>query len=213
VSGGETLLEVLVEEPSARRALEHLVPKIVPHVRYVIREFAGKDRLLKELPVRLRGYASRLTRERLKVAVLVDRDNDACVALKKRLDQLAVEAGPGRRGTDDADRVVLNRVVVEELEAWFFGDVPALRRAYPRLPTSLGEQAGFRDPDAIAGGTWEALARVLPKRGYQTSGMNKLRTATEVAPHMDVEANRSRSFQVFRDGLRRLLMEDTHAKT
>jgi hypothetical protein len=213
VIGGDTLLEILVEEPSARQALEHLVPKIVPNVRHVIREFAGKDRLLRELPMRLRGYASRTTRERLKVAVLVDRDDDDCVALKKWLDQVAAEAGVGRRGTGDADRVVLNRVVVEELEAWFFGDVPALRRAYPRLPASLGEQAGFRDPDAIAGGTWEALGRALAKRGYQTSGLNKLSTATQVAPHMDVEANRSRSFQVFRDGLRRLLMEDTHATT
>lgn len=212
MSSEETLLEVLVEEPSARWALDHLVPKIVPNVRYVIREFAGKDRLLKELPARLRGYAIRSKYERLKVAVLVDRDDEDCVALKGRLEQMATEAGVGRP-REQQGRVVLNRVVVEELEAWFFGDVPALCRAYPRVPASLGEQAGYRDPDAIKGGTWEALERVLARGGYHTSGLNKLRTATDVAPHMNVEANRSRSFQVFRDGLRHLLSEDAHATT
>jgi hypothetical protein len=212
VTTNDVRLEVLVEEPSARQALEHLVPRIVPGVRYAIREFAGKDRLLQELPSRLRGYASRMRCQRLKIAVLVDRDADDCVKLKQRLERMADDAGLGRRAGARGDCVVLNRIVIEELEAWFFGDVSALRRAYPRVPASLGEQARYRDPDALAGGTWEALGRVLANGGYQTSGLNKLRTASDVAPHMDVEANRSRSFQVFRDGLRRMLSEERDAQ-
>lgn len=103
-------------------------------------------------------------------------------------------------------QAVLFRIVIEELEAWFLGDVPALCRAYPRLPTSLGQQDGYRDPDAIRG-TWEALERVLRKHGYHRKGLAKYVAAGDVAPHMDVDNNRSRSFQVFRDGLRRLVKE------
>jgi hypothetical protein len=100
---------------------------------------------------------------------------------------------------------VLNRIAVEELEAWFFGDVPAICAAYPRVPVSIGQQAKHRDPDAIAGGTWEALERVLQKGGYHLGGLAKVAAATEIAQHMNVDANRSRSFQVFRDGVRRLV--------
>jgi Domain of unknown function (DUF4276) len=102
---------------------------------------------------------------------------------------------------------VVNRIAVEELEAWFFGDVPALTAAYPRVPTSLGNQARYRDPDQIAGGTWEALERVLQSAGYHLGGLPKVAVAGNVSEHMDPDRNTSRSFQVFRDTLRRLAEE------
>lgn len=100
---------------------------------------------------------------------------------------------------------VVNRIAVEELEAWFFGDVSALCAAYPRVPASLGGQTKYRDPDAIAGGTSEALERVLQASDYHRGGLAKVAAATEIAQHMKVDDNRSRSFQVFRDGVRRLV--------
>ena len=54
--------------------------------------------------------------------------------------------------------------LIEELEAWFFGDIAAIHAVYPRVSIHLGSRANFRDPDAIPGGTWEALERVF-KRG------------------------------------------------
>jgi hypothetical protein len=101
-----------------------------------------------------------------------------------------------------ADRV-LNRIAVEELEAWWFGDVSALRMVYPRLPRTLGDRNPYRDPDAIPGGTWEALDRLLRRTGYK-EGLVKTEAAKQIAAHLDPEDNRSRSFQVFRDGLRQL---------
>jgi Domain of unknown function (DUF4276) len=212
VTTGDLRLEVLVEERSAVRVLDTLIPKIIPGISFVIREVPGKTRLLKELPNRLKGYANQLTFMRLKIVVLVDRDDDDCVELKRTLDGLAATAGLSTAATASKDFVLLNRIVIEELEAWFLGDVPALCAAYPRLPESLGQQARFRDPDAIRGGTWEALRDVLQKYGYHTSGFRKLELATDVAPHMDVESNRSTSFQVFRDGPRRLVSEGTYAQ-
>ena len=151
-------------------------------------------------------------RTTLKVAVLVDRDDDDCVALKKKLEDHAANARLTTPATGGTGFQVLNRIVVEELEAWLLGDAEALNRAYPKVPASLANQARFRDPDAIKGGTWEALEAVLTKHGYHRSGLRKLQAATEIAQHMNVESNRSKSFQAFRDGVRRLKKGETHAQ-
>jgi hypothetical protein len=197
-------LEVLVEEPSMQQTLRLLLPKIVPGVSFEVRDFRGKHNLLKVLPARLRGYRSWIDAASTRVVVVVDRDDDDCVELKDQLRRAAEQAG---LCTATGGQHVMNRIAIEELEAWFFGDIPALRKAYPRVPPSLGKQAGYRDPDAITGGTWEALERVLQTHGYHVAGLRKLQAAGDVATHMDVESNRSKSFQIFRDGLRRLVNE------
>jgi len=98
---------------------------------------------------------------------------------------------------------VVNRIVVEELEAWFVGDVAALRAAYPGVPETLASKVRFRDPDDVPGGTWEALQRVLVTAGHYRGldRMPKIEVARRVATHMDPESNRSRSFQAFASGL------------
>jgi hypothetical protein len=107
--------------------------------------------------------------------------------------------------------IVLNRIVVEELEAWFFGDLKALRLVYPRLPSSLANQAKFRNPDQISGGTWESLDKLLQKYGYP-QGLIKIEVAQKIAKYMNPEYNRSKSFQVFRQGILRLVSESKQAR-
>ena len=82
---------------------------------------------------------------------------------------------------------VLNRIVVEELEAWFFGDVPAIRQAYPKVSANLANQQPYRDPDAIKGGTWEALERVLKKAGYHLGGLQKKKASSDISQYMNPE--------------------------
>jgi len=103
--------------------------------------------------------------------------------------------------TDSPNFQVLNRLAIEELEAWFFGDVEALHTTYPRISLNLGNKAKYRDPDAITGGTWEALERELKRVGYYSGGLSKISAAREISLHMDPERNRSHSFRVFRQGL------------
>jgi hypothetical protein len=185
--------EVLVEEPSAQAALDILMPKLLgPDHTCKTHNFRDKQTLLRELPKRLKGYKPWLQPE-WRIVVLVDEDREDCLELKTRLRQAAREAGLAE--------VVLNRIIVEELEAWWFGDVEALRAVYPRLPKTLGKHRPYRDPDAIKGGTWEALDRELQKAGYK-EGLVKTEAAEKIAAHLDPERNRSRSFQVFRDGVR-----------
>lgn len=188
-------LEVYLEEPSAEAALDELLPRVLGEGHtFVLHPFRGKQELLKKLPDRLRGYSSWLP-EDWRIVVLVDEDRQDCHALKQQILSAAEAAGI-------ADRV-LARIAVEELEAWFFGDLTALRAAFPRLPGTLERRAAYRDPDSIAGGTWEALDRELKRAGY-SGGLAKISTARAVAQHMDPDANSSRSFQVFVEGVRQI---------
>lgn len=196
-------IEFLVEEQSAEVALHNIVPQILGQdVSFKVHSHQGRLDLLSKLPARLRGYSHWLPANWL-VAVLVDNDEGDCHELKAQLEEMAREAGFVTKSAVEtgAQFQVLNRLAIEELEAWFFGDVPALCEAYPRVDENLGERAPYRDPDAIAGGTWEALERELQRVGYFLSGLRKIEAARTISEHMEPERNRSHSFQVFRSGL------------
>ncbi|MBE7558904.1 DUF4276 family protein [bacterium] len=199
-------VEVLVEEPSAEAALQRVIPRILPSSSFLIHPFSDKRDLLNKLPQRLDGYSRWLPAD-WRIVVLLDRDRDDCRELKSQLDEWAAQrllVTPSHAQRNRPANLV-NRLAIEELEAWFFGDIEALRAAYPRVPANLGKRAPYRDPDAIAGGTWEALERVLRKAGYYPTGLPKIEVARRVSEYMDPDRNHSRSFQVFRDGLRRLV--------
>jgi len=97
--------------------------------------------------------------------------------------------------------VVVNRLAIEELEAWYFGDWEAVRLSYPRVAATIPAQAKYRVPDAVAGGTWEAFERVLQKAGYFKIGLAKIEAAKAIAANMEPTRNGSRSFQALRDAL------------
>ena len=194
-------VELLVKEPSTEAFPRELLPRLLGDVPFSIYSFQCKDELLDRLPDRLRGYAAWLP-ENHRVVVVVDRDDDDCRELKQQLEQFAIAAGLPTRTRRNQDRfVVINRIVVEELEAWYFGDWDAVRSAYPRVPSTVTRRAPFRDPDRIAGGTWEAFERELQRVGYFRSGLRKIEVARAIAPHLDPTRNTSHSFQVFRQAL------------
>lgn len=197
-------LDFYVEEQSAETALRTIVPEILrPYLHlfeFNIYHFSGKPDLLRKLPGRLRAYRHRV--DDWRVIVLIDRDDQDCVLLKQQLEAISTNAGFVTRSGGALRFKVINRIACEELEAWFFGDVDALVAAYPRLDPNLGSQAPYRDPDAIRGGTWEALEHVLEY--YHHGGLEKIRASREISQYMDPDRNRSKSFQVFRDALRDL---------
>ncbi|MCB9102051.1 MAG: DUF4276 family protein [Anaerolineales bacterium] len=200
-------LEILIEEPSAEAALQILIPKIAgPHLSFRMITFQGKHDLLARLPQRMRGYARWLPPD-YRIVVVVDEDRQDCRQLKQQLETAALMAGLTTKTSTTPDGLfqVLNRIAVEELEAWFWGDFEALRQAYPRLPATLPSRRAYRNSDAIAGGTAEALERELQRAGYYSSGLAKMQAARDIAPYMQPDRNRSQSFQVFCDGIKALL--------
>ena len=190
-----------------RAALEALLPGLITGHQAMWRVIEHRN-LLGEVPARLRGYARRPD-PTLRVLVLLDRDERDCRLLKARLEDAARAAGLATKTSPgwDGRFQVVNRIVVEELEAWFLGDVPALCAAFPGVPATLAARRGLRDPDAIRGGTWETLLRVLQQAGHYPGAtrLPKIEVARRVAAGMQPDANRSASFQAFRAGLDGLL--------
>lgn len=205
------VLEILVEEPSCEIAVRNLLPKILPKgSQYNLRYFQGKDDFLKKLPSRLEGYRQRSDIQDLRIVTLVDEDRKNCIELKKQLEKVCSAKGFVTRSRIGAGNFyqVANRIAVEELEAWFFGDIEAMKSAYPNLKRkfpNLERRKEFRSPDTIEGGTWETLEKLLQKAGYYSGGLQKLDAARKISENMQPDRNISPSFKLFRNTLREIV--------
>jgi Domain of unknown function (DUF4276) len=99
---------------------------------------------------------------------------------------------------------VVNRIVVCELEAWYFGDSAALRSIYPRLSERLLNKRRYGNPDRISH-TWETLVRQLAKANYHKHGFSKIGLAREMGLIMNPAGNTAKSFNVFIEGLESII--------
>ncbi len=197
-------IEFLLEEASAEVALKSILCKILSkEVSREFHAFQGKPDLLGKLPERLKAYRRWITDD-WRIMVLIDRDREDCFQLKAQLEGIAHDAGFATKSnpSQEGDFHVVNRLAIEELEAWFFGDIEAVRTAYPRVSRNLQYQVRYRDPDAIAGGTYEALEHLLRQLNYHRGGLLKTAVAQNIAQYMEPSRNRSKSFQVFVEGLK-----------
>jgi Domain of unknown function (DUF4276) len=134
-------LEVLVEEPSMEAFLGALLPRLLPTDRtFALHAFQGKADLMGKLQARLRGYATWLP-EDWRIVVVVDRDDDDCAALKAQLERMAKRAQLRTRSGAGKQRwQLVNRIAIEELEAWYFGDWPAVCATFPRVPPRIANR-------------------------------------------------------------------------
>ena len=213
--------EVLVEDESGSVALKHFLEKILGPNGSVhswkVHAYKGLGRiprnlrgdtdpkkriLLDRLPKLLQGYGQSLKSlsQPAAVVVVVDLDTRDCRTSKQELFDVLNACRPRPR--------TLFRIAIEESEAWLLGDRAAVKAAYPGAKDSVLN--GYVQ-DSICG-TWEVLADAvcpggaarLKALGYPETGTAKREWAEKIAPHVDVDRNRSRSFQVFRDGVRSL---------
>jgi hypothetical protein len=182
-----TQIVLLLEEPSMREALEGLLPRLLPEdvgVTYVVHE--GKSSLEESIPRKLRAWGVPDAR----FVILRDKDQADCRTVKRRLQDLCAQGG-----RPDA----LVRVVCHHLEAWFLGDLSAVEQAFglEGLDRRRGGRRARRDPDGLPN-AHQILKELVPQ--YQ-----KLSGARRIGACLSPERNLSRSFQVFVEGLRRLL--------
>jgi hypothetical protein len=211
-------IEILTEDSSGQRMLEHLMPKLIgplgePH-SWRFHAYRGIGRipkglsassdpskriLLDQLPRLLRGYVK--THGIDAVVVVLDADARDCVAFLTELRSLAASC--------DASDLVLFRLAIEETEAWYLGDRAALQRAYPKARMRALEHYV---QDSVCG-TWELVAEALhpggslaiQRAGWPLPGQIKHEWAGRIGPLLDPEINLSPSFGKLRDGMRRLV--------
>jgi len=214
--------EILVEDASGKIVLESILQKLLsPNGQdhtYRIFSYKGIGRipkdlrgkidpqkriLLDRLPKLLRGYGKSLQEFPAAVVVVVDLDDKDCLAFKQEMLDILNVCNP--------QPTTLFRIAIEECEAWLLGDRSAVKAAYPRANERI---LNAYEQDSICG-TWEKLvdavypggSQALKQSGWPRTGEAKCELAKRIAPHLDIERNQSRSFQVFRDGIRDLMLE------
>lgn len=205
-------IEILVEDQSGMRALENLVPKMLPpHCTFKINSYKGighlpkglkahldpqKRVLLNRLPALLQGYGNSFSRypDDYQAAVILicdldNRDKDQFLAeLREVLD--ACNPKPNAKFC----------LSVEEGEAWLLGHKDAVRTAYPASKEAVLVNYVY---DSICG-TWECLADVVHPGGHTAlkgkgheAGKMKSEWATQISNFIDIDENMSPSFQYF----------------
>ena len=138
----------------------------------------------------------------------MDRDNKRCTDVKEQLEAIVNSAGLISKRENPLNFQVVTRIVIEELESWYFGDIPALHNAYPSIPATLGSKRKFREPDSIKKPS-DTLFRLLIKD--ECKGLRhlpKLDTASRVSQYMDCFSNTSESFIAFREAVLACLKEE-----
>jgi len=212
--------EILVEDQSGKKALDILVPKIIgdEHTFRVIsykgigripknlRESTDPSKriLLDHLPRLLRGYGKTYVNYSpdfsAAVIVICDLDNKNLNTFLEELQEVLKICNPQPK--------TRFCIAIEEGEAWFLGDIPAVKKAYPQAKNAI---LNAYVNDSICG-TWELLAdaifpggsQKLSVQGWQRVGAEKSAWSIKITPYMDVKNNKSQSFCFFDQTLKEL---------
>jgi hypothetical protein len=208
--------EILVEDQSGKVALDILVPKIIgdEHTFKVISykgigripqkmnngADASKRILLDNLPRLLAGYGKSWQQGYGAVIIVCDLDDKCLKSFRAELIALLNKCNP-----QPESRFC---IAIEEGEAWFLGDILAIKQAYPQAKTAV--LTAYTN-DSICG-TWEKLAdavykggsQSLTSQGWQTAGKEKSTWAEKITPYMDINNNSSPSFNYFVSKLQEL---------
>lgn len=181
----------LLEEPSMRVLLDDWLPRVFPgwvdgeHFQCVPHE--GKSDLDRSIQRKLAAW--RIPNDRF--VVVRDNDNANCIDLKARLQAMCLQGGRPE---------TLIRLVCQELEGWYLGDLSALAAAFstPKVDTPAHRKR-FVNPDSWQKPSVE-VKRMIP-------AFQKISGARAVAPHLRVAGNNSHSLQIFVAGVRRVARE------
>ena len=132
--------------------------------------------LLDQLPFKLKAFAGTLNPHSDGILILVDADDDDPSVLNSRISQTVVQYAPHLK--------VEISVATEEMEAFYLGDLKAVKRAYPDADM---EAARAYVPDSICG-TWEKFGEIIGD-----DGGNKVAWAEKMGACVTTKAAQSRS--------------------
>ena len=179
------MIVFMVEELSMADLLDQLLPRLFPELEFRCVPHEGKSDLERSLVRKLRAWRT----PGVRFVVMRDQDSADCREVKDRLRHLCEQGGR-------PDSLV--RVVCRELEAWYVGDLDALTAAFPRAARRIRSKRArqrFDNPDEVVQPA-RALADLIPT-------FQKRSAANAIGALLSWE-NRSRSYQVFLEGVERL---------
>ncbi len=175
----------LLEEPSMKDLLDVVLPKLIPEtVGFQTVPHEGKTDLERSIPRKLRGWRE----PGVRFVVVRDNDGADCLSVKARLADLC-------RSSGRPDTLV--RIVCQELECWYLGDLAAVEKAFSVGGLACKQQkAKYRTPDKLANSS-DIMRKLIPR-------FAKVSGARAIAPHMSITDNRSASFHAFVRGVQRI---------
>lgn len=176
---------VMVEEASMKIVAQLIANKLGLSNRAVFLHHQRKSDLEASFPKKLKAWT-----HPTKTRFIICRDNDGsnCSALKTRLDGIAKTT---------AIHEYKIRIVMNELESWYLGDLQALESAgviKAGEAQKLSRKAKFREPEKLTN------AKQMFLKLVNTSGQTRL--AEMIGPHLSLEQNRAQSFGHFVAALR-----------
>jgi hypothetical protein len=149
-------------------------------VRYIV--FDGKQDLDKQIVRKLRKYNN----SEAIFFILRDQDSANCKNVKSNLIQKCQEANK---------RQAVVRIACRELESWYLADLKAVELAFSKSKLSARQnEKKYRNPDTLGSPSGE-LKLLVPE--YQ-----KINGSRMIAPHLNLENSRSRSFCHFINSIR-----------
>lgn len=209
--------QFLVEDKSGAILVRELMEKLLlgrEDVTYDCKNFHGlggfpkkktvqdikTGNLLNDLSSHMAGFDKSLRGISAAVVVVVDNDKRNTNDFQTQLEQLV------QQREISIDHVFC--IAVEEIEAWLLGDEEAVTMAYPQAKRAILHKY---KQDSICG-TWEVLAdAVYPggisklkksSSGYMGIGEEKCEWAKRIGALMNIDDNKSPSFQHFVTSIR-----------
>ncbi|PCH67823.1 MAG: hypothetical protein COC12_10910 [Rhodobacteraceae bacterium] len=168
-------LVIFVEEKSMKTTLDHLIPKLGLDASLIqILPHQGVQDLERSVRIKLPNWNTPDT----SFLILRDNDNGDCIARKETLKVFARNAGKEAKTTV--------RIVCQELEAWFLGDPLALEMA--------GYLTQGSRPNSVRGNPDDIPQPSEVLRRLSNRGPGKIMRANDIAQHLDVDNNNSKSF-------------------
>ena len=174
------MIVFLTEEESMKVTLETFMsrfwPTRIPGVDWIALSFQGRSDLEKNIAPKMMSWNYGTPH----FVILRDQDGSDCKQLKTKLCEIAAQGG----------HTFTVRVVCNELESWFLGELESVEAAYPASKASKHKNAAkFRVPDDL-GNANEELEKLVHIAG-------KVGRAEAIASCFDPAKCVSRSFQVF----------------
>lgn len=173
------MIVFLTEEPSIKPVLVQIMNNITPNgvegIDWSIQTFSGKADLKSNFPKKMKGW----TYNDPHFIIMRDNDGADCIALKDKFTKLA----------EPINKPFNIRIVCQELESWFIGDLNAVELAYPSSKAMTYQQKSkYRDPDKLTNAA-EELEKIVQVK-------SKLGKAEKIAPHLNLLNNTSNSFNI-----------------
>jgi hypothetical protein len=176
------MLHIFTEEPSIKYVLEEIIYKLnLVENQFRIYPHQGKNDLITALKKTLPSI-SRIPDS--KILITIDQDKNDCILLKNEIQQI-IEL-----------QCVCDfkiRIICRELESWYLGDMNAIENAFPRFKSeNYKNKSYYRNVDKIFSPNLEVL-KIIPEY-KQYKRLPKIEVAKRISPFLELEGNKSSSF-------------------